>query len=152
MRRSGERTGTIAAALAEVEARWMNPENTNGYHRSPFPREEDRTFHYAPFASGLDIVKKTLSRQESASFSPPEDRVPWSRAVGMGHRAIPERAKLVSLPRRAVRRFDHGSKARCIPSQCNGRAGRPLVDLFAQSGVATPETVSALKERPPGAS
>jgi hypothetical protein len=35
--------------------------------RSPFPREDDRTFRYASLASGLDIVRKTLSQQEIAT-------------------------------------------------------------------------------------
>ncbi|WP_247326494.1 hypothetical protein [Bradyrhizobium sp. 141] len=36
--------------------------------RSPFPREDDRTFRYASLASGLDIVRKTLSQQEIAAI------------------------------------------------------------------------------------
>jgi hypothetical protein len=46
----------------------MNPEKTlTATIRSPFPREEDRTFRYASLASGLDIVRKTLSQQEIAT-------------------------------------------------------------------------------------
>jgi hypothetical protein len=45
----------------------MNPEKTlTAVIRSPFPREGDRTFRYASLASGLDIVRKTLSQQEIA--------------------------------------------------------------------------------------
>lgn len=45
----------------------MNPEKTlTAMVRSPFPREEDRTFRYASLASGLDIVRKRLSQQEIA--------------------------------------------------------------------------------------
>lgn len=36
--------------------------------RSPFPREDDRTFRYASLASGLEIVRKTLSQQEIATI------------------------------------------------------------------------------------
>jgi hypothetical protein len=36
--------------------------------RSPFSREADRTFRYAPLSSGLEIVCKTLGRHEIASI------------------------------------------------------------------------------------
>src|SRR5262249_35900544 len=36
--------------------------------RSPFPREGDRTFRYAPLSSGLDIVRKGLGRYEIATI------------------------------------------------------------------------------------
>ena len=36
--------------------------------RSPFPREADRTFRYAPLSSGLDIVRKGLGRHEIATI------------------------------------------------------------------------------------
>jgi hypothetical protein len=68
MHRSSERIGAIAAALAKAQAELVNPEKTlTATLRSPFPREEDRTFRYASLASGLDIVRKTLSRQEIAT-------------------------------------------------------------------------------------
>jgi hypothetical protein len=68
MHRSSERIGAIAAALAKAQAELINPEKTlTAILRSPFPREEDRTFRYASLASGLDIVRKTLSRQEIAT-------------------------------------------------------------------------------------
>src|SRR6202022_1077079 len=34
---------------------------------SPFPREGQRTFRYAPLASGLDIVRKCLGQHEIAT-------------------------------------------------------------------------------------
>lgn len=69
MHRSSERIGTIAAALARVQAELVNPEKTMiAVIRSPFPREEDRTFRYASLASGLDIIRKTLSQQEIATI------------------------------------------------------------------------------------
>ncbi|MBR1090619.1 ERF family protein [Bradyrhizobium manausense] len=69
MHRSSERIGTIAAALARAQARLMNPEKAlTAIIRSPFPREQDRTFRYASLASGLDIVRKTLSQQEIATI------------------------------------------------------------------------------------
>ncbi|MCK1359030.1 ERF family protein [Bradyrhizobium sp. 199] len=69
MHQSSERIGTIAAALARAQAELTNPEKTlTAVMRSPFPREEDRTFRYASLASGLDIVRKTLSQQEIATI------------------------------------------------------------------------------------
>ncbi|UVO27602.1 ERF family protein [Bradyrhizobium arachidis] len=69
MHQSSERIGTIAAALARAQAELINPEKTlTATIRSPFPREEDRTFRYASLASGLDIVRKTLSQQEIATI------------------------------------------------------------------------------------
>lgn len=69
MHQSSERIGTIAAALARAQAELMNPEKTlTAIIRSPFPREGDRTFRYASLASGLDIVRKTLSQQEIATI------------------------------------------------------------------------------------
>ncbi|MGY4286208.1 hypothetical protein ACVWXO_005428 [Bradyrhizobium sp. LM2.7] len=69
MHQSSERIGIIAAALARAQAELINPEKTlTAIIRSPFPREEDRTFRYASLASGLDMVRKTLSRQEIATI------------------------------------------------------------------------------------
>ncbi len=69
MHQSSERIGAIAAALARAQADLTNPEKTlTAVIRSPFPREEDRTFRYASLASGLDIVRKTLSQQEIATI------------------------------------------------------------------------------------
>ncbi|MGX1281433.1 hypothetical protein AB7M50_000558 [Bradyrhizobium elkanii] len=68
MHRSSESIGAIAAALARAQAELTNPEKTlTATIRSPFPREEPQTFRYASLASGLDIVRKTLSRQEIAT-------------------------------------------------------------------------------------
>ena len=69
MHESSERIGTLAAALARAQAELTNPEKTlTAVIRSPFPREEDRTFRYASLSSGLDIVRKTLSQQEIATI------------------------------------------------------------------------------------
>src|SRR5262249_18465836 len=69
MHRSGESIGTIAAALAKAQAELTNPEKSLvATIRSPFPREEDRTFRYAPLSSGLDIVRKGLGRHEIATI------------------------------------------------------------------------------------
>ncbi|WP_050424654.1 ERF family protein [Bradyrhizobium tropiciagri] len=68
MLQSSESIGAIAAALARAQADLVNPEKTlTATIRSPFPREDDRTFRYASLASGLDIVRKSLSQQEIAT-------------------------------------------------------------------------------------
>ena len=68
MQRSSESIGTIAAALAKAQAEIANPEKSlTATIRSPFPREGDRTFRYAPLSTGLDIVRKVLGRHEIAT-------------------------------------------------------------------------------------
>jgi hypothetical protein len=69
MHRSSESIGNIAAALAKAQAELINPEKSLvATIRSPFPRESDRTFRYAPLSSGLEIVRKSLGRHEIATF------------------------------------------------------------------------------------
>src|SRR6184192_2692281 len=69
MHRSSETIGAIAAALAKAQGELTNPEKSLiATIRSPFPREEDRTFRYAPLSSGLDIVRKGLGRHEIATI------------------------------------------------------------------------------------
>jgi hypothetical protein len=66
---SSESIGTIAAALAKAQAELTNPEKSLvATIRSPFPREGDRIFRYAPLSSGLDIVRKSLGRHEIATI------------------------------------------------------------------------------------
>src|SRR6202007_1298965 len=73
MHRSSETIGAIAAALAKAQAELTNPEKSlNATIRSPVPREQDRTFRYAPLSSGLDIVRKTLGRHEIAAVQSTE--------------------------------------------------------------------------------
>jgi ERF superfamily len=65
---SSETIGAIAAALAKAQTELTNPEKSlTATIRSPFPREEDRTFRYAPLSSGLEIVRKCLGRHEIAA-------------------------------------------------------------------------------------
>jgi hypothetical protein len=67
MHRSSESIGAIAAALAKAQTELSNPEKSLvATIRSPFLRECDRTFRYAPLSSGLDIVRKSLGRHEIA--------------------------------------------------------------------------------------
>src|SRR5436309_10413717 len=69
MHQSSQHIGAIDAALAKAQADLSKPEKTLvATIRSPFPREENRTFRYASLASGLDIVRKTLSQQEIAAI------------------------------------------------------------------------------------
>jgi hypothetical protein len=69
MHRSSESIGTIAAALAQAQAELINPEKSLvATIRSPFPRESDRTFRYAPLSSGLEIIRKSLGRHEIATL------------------------------------------------------------------------------------
>jgi hypothetical protein len=68
MQRSSESIGAIAAALAKAQAELTNPEKSlTATIRSPFPREGDRTFRYAPLSSGLEIVRKSLGAHEIAT-------------------------------------------------------------------------------------
>src|SRR6478672_11332350 len=73
MNRSSDTIATIAAALAKAQVELTNPEKSLiATIRSPFPREADRTFRYAPLSSGLDIVRKSLGRHEIATIQSTE--------------------------------------------------------------------------------
>ena len=73
MHRSSDAIGNISAALAKAQAELPNPEKSLvGTIRSPFPREADRTFRYAPLSSGLDIIRKSLGRHEIATIQSTE--------------------------------------------------------------------------------
>jgi hypothetical protein len=73
MHRSSDTIATIAAALAKAQMELTNPEKSLvATIRSPFPREADRTFRYAPLSSGLDIVRKSLGRHEIATIQATE--------------------------------------------------------------------------------
>ena len=68
MQRSSETIGTLAAALAKAQAQLVNPEKSLvGTIRSDQASRSERSFRYAPLSSGLDIVRKTLSRHEIAT-------------------------------------------------------------------------------------
>src|ERR1700756_1921147 len=68
MHRSSESIGAIAAALAKAQSELTNPEKSLvATIRSPFPREPERTFRYAPLSTGLDLVRRTLGRHEIAA-------------------------------------------------------------------------------------
>src|SRR3954469_11908598 len=65
---SNESNRQIAGALAKAQAELENPEKAlTATILSPFPREEARTFRYASLASGLEIVRKCLTKHEIAT-------------------------------------------------------------------------------------
>src|SRR6476661_6603761 len=68
MQRSSNKVGALAAALAKAQAEIVNPEKSlTATIESPFPREGQRTFRYAPLSVGLDIVRKCLGHHEIAT-------------------------------------------------------------------------------------
>ncbi len=68
MPRSSESVAALASALAKAQAELVNPEKSLvATIRSGRPGESERSFRYAPLASGLDIVRKTLGQHEIAT-------------------------------------------------------------------------------------
>jgi ERF superfamily len=68
MPRCSESVAALAAALAKAQAELVNPEKSlTATIRSVRPGEGERSFRYAPLASGLDIVRKTLGQHEIAT-------------------------------------------------------------------------------------
>jgi hypothetical protein len=57
-----------ALASAKAQAELVNPEKSlTATIRGGRPGEGERSFRYAPLASGLDIVRKTLGQHEIAT-------------------------------------------------------------------------------------
>jgi hypothetical protein len=68
MHRSSESVAALASALAKAQAELINPEKSlTATIRTGRPGEGERSFRYAPLASGLDIVRKTLGQHEIAT-------------------------------------------------------------------------------------
>jgi ERF superfamily len=68
MHRSSESIASLAAALAKAQAELINPEKSLSATIRPQARgEAERSFRYAPLASGLDIVRRTLGQHEIAT-------------------------------------------------------------------------------------
>src|SRR6266481_674137 len=68
MHRSSESVAALAAALAKAQSELVNPEKSlTATIRTGRPGEGERSFRYAPLASGLDIVRKTLGQHEIAT-------------------------------------------------------------------------------------
>src|SRR6201987_2363006 len=69
MPRSSETVAALASALAKAQSELVNPEKSlTATMRSGRPGEGERSFRYAPLASGLDIVRKTLGQHEIATL------------------------------------------------------------------------------------
>jgi ERF superfamily protein len=69
MHRSSESIAALASALAKAQAELINPEKSlTAIIRTGRPGEGERSFRYAPLASGLDIVRKTLGQHEIATI------------------------------------------------------------------------------------
>src|SRR5437773_11116161 len=67
MLKSSESIAALAAALARAQQELTNPEKSlTATLPATSPREEARTYRYASLATGLDVVRKSLGRQEIA--------------------------------------------------------------------------------------
>jgi hypothetical protein len=119
MHRSSDTIATIAAALAKAQVELTNPEKSlTATIRSPFPREADRTFRYAPLSSGLDIVRKSLGRHEIATLPRPGGQSNGQAAAG-------RRPESLGAPEFA--RQEHPDGRRC--ENCRGAvSGEALHD------------------------
>jgi hypothetical protein len=130
MHRSSESIGTMAAALAKAQAELTNPDKSLvAIIRSPFPRESDRIFRYAPLSSGLEIVRKSLSRHEIAMVQTTEiDKD--AGLVRLDNRARPfvRRMAVVGMAGLRDQRHrlatTHGRRADLCPTVCPFHAGR----------------------------
>jgi hypothetical protein len=68
MYRSSQSINQVAAALARAQAELENPEKLlTATLPAAFPHGESRSFRYASLARGLEIVRKSLSKQEIAT-------------------------------------------------------------------------------------
>jgi hypothetical protein len=73
MRHSSESVAALAAALAKAQAELVNPEKSlTATIRTGRQGEAEQSFRYAPLASGLDIVRKTLGQHEIATVQTTE--------------------------------------------------------------------------------
>ena len=68
MHLSSSSIAALAAALAKAQAQLVNPEKSlTATIRAEQPGGRERSFRYAPLASGLEIVRKVLGQHEIAS-------------------------------------------------------------------------------------
>jgi hypothetical protein len=68
MHRSSDSVAALAAALAKAQVELVNPEKSlTAVLRAARPGEAERSFRYAPLASGLEIVRKALGQHEIAT-------------------------------------------------------------------------------------
>jgi len=68
MQRSSNKIGALAAALAKAQSELENPpKSLTATIESPYLREGQRSFRYAPLSAGLDIARKCLGQHEIAT-------------------------------------------------------------------------------------
>jgi hypothetical protein len=67
MQRSSSSIASLAAALAKAQAELVNPEKSLVATIRSNGAGTEKSFRYAPLASGLDIVRKTLGQHEIAT-------------------------------------------------------------------------------------
>jgi hypothetical protein len=80
MHRCSDSVAALASALAKAQAQLINPEKSlTAKIRGARAGEGERSFRYAPLASGLDIVRKTLGQHEIATVQ----TTAIDQAVGM---------------------------------------------------------------------
>ena len=68
MQRSSDCVAALASALAKAQAELTNPEKSMVGTLPPDRGHPERSFRYAPLSGGLDIVRKTLGRNEIATI------------------------------------------------------------------------------------
>jgi ERF superfamily protein len=69
VQRSSPSIGSLAAALAKAQPELINPEKSlSATIRSERTGGAEQTFRYAPLASGLEIVRKTLGQHKIATM------------------------------------------------------------------------------------
>ena len=130
MHHSSESIGAIAAALAKAQAEITNPEKSlTATIRSPFPRERDRTFRYAPLSTGLDIVRKVLGQHEIATVQTTAiDNEAGTHSIDHHSRPFIGRMDVVGLAGVRSQRdrgaASHGSGTHLCPTLCAVHAGR----------------------------
>jgi hypothetical protein len=91
MPRSSESVAALACALAKAQAELVNPEKSlTAMIRSARPGEMGRSFRYAPLASGLDIVRKTLGQHEIATVQDGNKEVGPSQRSGASRSSSPD--------------------------------------------------------------
>ena len=112
MQRSSNKVGTLAAALAKAQSEIANPEKSlTATIESPFPREGQRTFRYAPLSTGLDMVRKCLGQHEIATVQ--------STAIDRDSGLIRLTTTLVTLVHASGEWVSSGYGTRCLKYKGN---------------------------------
>ena len=139
-------------ALAKAQAELTNPEKSlTATIRSPFPREDDQTFRYAPLSSGLDIVRKSLGQHEIATVQTTAiDKEAGSDPAHHDARPFLGRMDVLGLAGLPGQRdrcaASDGSGADLCPALCAVHAGRHC--RRGRSRRAGPRRLPALRKQP----